>query len=121
MSRIDTKVQLQNNLANSQSYVRSLHIELGERNKIFWIVSVREVMDDLQTRIETKARLEAERVKRIGAEAAAKMPPPSTRRRDVDRIRGTRFIHRVVEGQDDREAFLVFTRANRDQKNESVK
>ena len=42
---------------------------------------------DLSERIELRAKLEAERAKRIGADAAALMPPSSTRRGDVDRVR----------------------------------
>jgi len=118
MGRIDTKVQPQNDFAYSPSYARSLHIEPGGRNQIFSTVLASTAMDDLQTRIATKTRLEAERVKRIGADAAAKMPPPSTRRGDVGRIRDTRVAHRITKGRDDREAFLRFTRANRDQQNE---
>ena len=76
-----------------------------------------EVMD-LGERIELRAKLEAQRIKRVSAERAALMPPPSTRRGDVDRVRDIRIIHRIVEGRDDREAFLRFTRATRDQKNE---
>ena len=73
---------------------------------------------DLGERIELREKLEAQRIKRVGAERAALMPPPSTRRGNVDRVRDIRITHRIVEGQDDREAFLRFTRATRDQKNE---
>ena len=58
---------------------------------------------DLRERIELRAKLEAQRIKRVGAERAALMPPPSTRRGDVDRVRDIRITHRTVEGQDDRE------------------
>ena len=74
---------------------------------------------DLGERIELRAKLEAQRIKRVGAERAALMPPPSTRRGDVDRVRDIRITHRVVEGQDSREAFLRFTRATRVQGNRS--
>ena len=72
----------------------------------------------LGERIELRAKLEAQGIKRVGAERAALMPPPSTRCGDVDRVRDIRITHRIVEGRDDREAFLRFTRATRDQKNE---
>ena len=73
---------------------------------------------DLGERIELRAKLEAQRIKRVGAERAALMPPPSTRRGDVGRVRDIRITHRIVEERDDREAFLRLTRATRDQKNE---
>jgi hypothetical protein len=73
---------------------------------------------DLSERIELRAELEAQRIKRVGVERAALMPPPSTRRGDVDRVRDIRITHRIVEGQDDREAFFRFTRATQDQQNE---
>ena len=75
---------------------------------------------DLSERIKLRAKLEAQRIKRVGVERAALMPPPSTRRGDVDRVRDIRITHRIVEGQDDREAFLRFTRASRVQENRST-
>ena len=42
---------------------------------------------DLSERIELRAKLEAQRIKRVGTERAALMPPPSTRRGDVGRVR----------------------------------
>ena len=64
---------------------------------------------DLGERIELRAKLEAQRIKRVGAERAALMPPPSTRRGDVGRVRDIRITNRIAEGQGDREAFLRFT------------
>lgn len=75
---------------------------------------------DLGERIELRAKLEAKRIERVGAERAALMPPPSTRRGDVDRVREQRVTHRIVDDKDDREAFLRFTRATRVQQNQST-
>ena len=68
---------------------------------------------DLSERIELRTKPEAQRTKRVGAERAALVmalvPPPSTRRGDVGRVRDLRIANRIAEGQGDRGAFLRFT------------
>ena len=91
----------------------------GGHKSIFFLVVLNRHLMDLHARIEYKKKLEAEREKRIGADAARLMPPPSTRAGDTNRVRDQRIVHTIVADRDDRDAFLRFTRATRAQQNQS--